>query len=187
MRLIVGISGTSGVIYGIRLLEELRKNRDVEIHLILTKAAETIIREETGLSKENVEALATHHYEIDCLTAPIASGSFRTDGMIVIPCSTKTLSGIAYGYSDNLLLRAADVTLKENRHLILVPRETPLSPIHLRNMLELSRIGVTILPAMPAFYHKPRTIDDMVNFVVGRALDILRIEHSLYQRWGMSL
>lgn len=182
MQLIVGISGTSGIIYGIRLLEILKK-KDVETHLVLTDIAESILREETSLHSSDVKALATYFYNIDDLTALISSGSFRTDGMIIIPCSMKTLSGIAHGYSENLLLRAADVTIKENRRLILVPRETPLSPIHLQNMLDLSRIGIIILPAMPAFYHKPNTIDDLVNFVVGRVLDILKIEHSLYRRW----
>lgn len=183
MRLIVGISGTSGIIYGIRLLEILKK-KDVETHLVLTDVVESILSEETSLSSSDVKSLATQCYDVNCLTAPIASGSFRTDGMIVIPCSMKTLSGIAHGYSENLLLRAADVTIKENRRLILVPRETPLSPIHLHNMLELSKIGVTILPAMPAFYHKPKTIDDLVDYVVGKVLDVLRIEHSLYRRWS---
>lgn len=180
----MGISGTSGVIYGIRLLEELRKKK-VETHLILTKACEQIIKEETNLSKDDVEALAAHHYDIDSFMAPIASGSFKTDGMVVTPCSMRTLSGIAHGYSENLLLRAADVTIKERRPLILVPRETPLSPIHLNNMLKLSRIGVTLLPAMPAFYHKPKSIDDIVNFIVGKVLDILEVDNSLYKRWGM--
>ena len=183
MRLVVGISGTSGVIYGLKLLEIL-KEKGVETHLVLTDIVENILREEVGLTISEVKSLAKYCYDIDCLTAPIASGSFRTDGMVVIPCSMKTLSGIAHGYSENLLLRAADVTIKERRCLILVPRETPLSPIHLQNMLELSKIGVTILPAMPAFYHNPKTIDDIISYVVGKVLDILNIEHTLYQRWG---
>jgi len=183
MRLVIGVSGTSGVIYGVRLLEVL-KEKNVETHLILTDVVESILREESNLSSRDVQALASNYYDVDCMTAPIASGSFMTDGMVVIPCSMKTLSGIAHGYSENLLLRAADVTIKENRRLILVPREMPLSPIHLQNMLELSRIGVTILPAMPAFYHKPKTINDLVDYVVGKVLDALKIEHSLYRRWG---
>ena len=183
MQLVIGISGTSGVIYGIKLLQVLKEKR-IETHLVLTDIVESILLKETSLTKNYLEMLATHYYDVRCMTAPIASGSFKTDGMVVIPCSMKTISGITHGYSENLLLRAADVTIKENRRLILVPRETPLSSIHLQNMLELSKIGVTILPAMPAFYHNPKTIDDLINYVVGKVLDILHIEHSLYNRWG---
>ena len=183
MRLIVGISGSSGIIYGIRLLEVLSERKDVEVYLIITRAAELILREESSKLKENVLKLAEHNYEPDKMEAPIASGSFPIDGMIVVPCSMKTLAGISSGYSENLLLRAADVTIKENRPLIIVPRETPLNPKHLENMLKLSRLGVTVLPAIPAFYHNPSTVEEIVDYVVGKILDILNIEHSLFERW----
>lgn len=185
MRLVVGISGASGVIYGIRLLEILKKRRDVEIFLIVTKAAEKIIKVETGLSLKKLTAMVNHHYDINDLSAPLLSGSFPFDKMIIIPCSMKTLSGIACGFSDNLLLRVADVALKEGRQLVLVPRETPLNPIHLENMLKLANMGVTILPAAPGFYIKPTSISDLVNYVVGKSLDVLGIKHDLYKRWQM--
>lgn len=183
MRLVVAVTGASGVVYGQRLLGVLRKKR-VETHLIVSKAAEKVIEHELKITKEELEKLASHVYNVNDLTAPIVSGSFKTDGMIIIPCSMKTLAGIAHGYSDNVILRAADVTLKEKRKLILVPRETPLSMVHLRNMLDLASQGVLILPAMPAYYHKPGKIDDLVNFVVGKALDLLGMEHELYRRWS---
>ncbi len=183
MRLVVGISGSSGIIYGIRLLEVLSERKDIEVYLIITRAAELILREELSKSKESVVKLAEHFYEPDEMDAPIASGSFSIDGMVVVPCSMKTLAGISSGYSENLLLRVADVTIKENRPLIIVPRETPLSPIHLENMLKLSRIGVTVLPAIPAFYHKPSMVGDIVDYVIGKILDALNIEHSLFKRW----
>ena len=182
MRLIVAITGASGVVYGKRLLELLRE-KSVENHLIISKAAEKVIEHELGMTKDDVEKLADHAYDIDDWSAPIVSGSFKTDGMIIIPCSMKTLAGIAHGYSDNLVLRAADVTLKEKRRLILVPRETPLNVVHLRNMLALAEQGVVVVPAMPAYYHKPKDIDGLVDFVVGKVLDLLGIEHTLYQRW----
>lgn len=183
MRLVVAITGASGAVYGKRLLEVFYE-KNVETHLIITNVAENIIRDELGLSKETIAKLATRSYANDNLTAPITSGSFKTDGMIIVPCSTKTLAGIAHGYSDNLVLRAADVTIKERRKLVLVLRETPLSPIHLKNMLYLARLGVVILPAAPAFYFKPRTIDDLANFIVGRILELFGIEHNLYKKWG---
>ena len=183
MRLIVGVSGSSGIIYGIRLLEVLSERNDIEVYLIITRAAELILREELSKLKENVVKLAEHNYEPDEMDAPIASGSFPIDGMVVVPCSMKTLAGISSGYSENLLLRAADVTIKENRPLIVVPRETPLNPIHLENMLKLSKLGVTVLPAIPAFYHNPSTVKEIVDYVVGKILDVLNIEHSLFERW----
>ena len=185
MRLTVAITGASGVVYGKRLLKVLRE-KNVETHLIISKAAEKVIKYELGRSKEDVEKLADHSYNVDDWSAPIVSGSFKTDGMIIIPCSMKTLAGIAHGYSDNLVLRAADVTLKEKRRLILVPRETPLNVVHLRNMLELAEQGVVIVPAVPAYYHKPKDIDDLVDFVVGKVLDLLGMEHTLYKRWAGS-
>ncbi len=183
LRLIVAITGASGVIYGKRLLEVLGESK-VEIYLIVSKAAESVIRHELGTTKKQLEKLAKHVYDVNDLSASLASGSFKTEGMIVIPCSMKTLAGIAHGYSDNLILRAADVALKEKRKLILVPRETPLSVVHLRNMLNLASQGVHILPAMPAFYHKPEKMEDLIDFVVGKALDLLGMEHELFKRWS---
>jgi len=180
--LIVAITGASGVVYGKRLLKVLRE-KNVETHLIISKAAEKVIEYELGMAKEDLEKLADHAYDVDDWSSPIVSGSFKTDGMIIIPCSMKTLAGIAHGYSDNLVLRAADVTLKEKRRLILVPRETPLNVVHLRNMLELAKQGVVIVPAMPAYYHKPKDIDDQVDFVVGKVSDLLEMKHTLYKRW----
>ncbi|UCB61248.1 MAG: UbiX family flavin prenyltransferase [Candidatus Bathyarchaeota archaeon] len=183
MRLIVAITGASGVVYGERLLRVMQKKR-VETHLIISKAAEEVIDHELKIKREELERLASHVYRADDLTAPIISGSFQTDGMIIIPCSMKTLAGITHGYSDNVILRAADVTLKEKRKLVLVPRETPLNMVHLRNMLDLASQGVRILPAMPAYYHEPGKIEDLVDFIVGKALDLLGIEHELFQRWS---
>lgn len=182
MRLIIAITGASGAVYGQRLLEKLQE-KNVETHLIISKAAEKVIKHELEMTKEDIEKLADHSYDMDDWNSPSVSGSFKTDGMIIIPCSMKTLAGIACGYSDNLVLRAADVTLKEKRRLILVPRETPLNVVHLRNMLALAEQGVAIVPAMPAYYHKPKDIDGVVDFVVGRVLDLLDLEHALYKRW----
>jgi len=182
VRLIVAITGASGVIYGKRLLEVLRE-KNVETHLIISRAAEKVIEHELEIAKGDLEELANYPYDVDDLSAPFVSGSFKTDGMIIIPCSMKTLAGIAHGYSDNLVLRAADVTLKEKRKLVLVPRETPFNVIHLRNMLALAEQGVVIVPAMPAYYHKPKGINDLVDFVVGKVLDLLGIDHTLYKRW----
>jgi len=183
LRLIVAITGASGVIYGKRLLEVLQ-NKKIETHLIISKAAEKIIEHELQAIKKDIEKLATHAYSVDDLTAPISSGSFKTDAMVIIPCSMKTLAGIAHGYAENLILRVADVMLKEKRKLILVPRETPLNVVHLRNMLELAKQGVAIVPAMPAYYHKPRNINDVVDHLVGKVLDCLEIEHTLFKRWA---
>lgn len=169
-RIIIGISGASGAILGTRILEELKNFDDIETHLVITKGGEITIKEETSYSLDDVKNLADVVYSVDDLSAPIASGSFDTLGMIVSPCSMKTLSAIASGYSENLLLRAADVTLKENRPLILLPRETPLSKIHIKNMLAAKDAGATILPPMLTFYNKPQTIDDMVNHIVGKTL-----------------
>jgi len=182
VRLIVGISGASGAIYGIRALEALR-GLGVETHLVLTDAGLETIRLETNLGKADVVRLATETHRLDDITSKIASGSYRTDGMLVIPCSMKTLAGIASGYSDNLLLRAADVTIKERRRLVLVVRETPLSLIHIENMATVTRAGAVVLPAMPAFYHKPKTVGALVDQVVGKALDMLGVEHRLTKRW----
>jgi len=183
VKLIVGISGASGVIYGVRFLEALHR-KNIETHLLLTPIAEKVLKQETNFKKQKLIELATYHYKINDLAAPISSGSFLTQGMVIIPCSMKTLAGISYGYSDNLLLRAADVNLKEKRTLIIVPRETPLRKVHLENMLRLANEGATILPAMPGFYYNPKTLDDVIDHIVGKVLDILRIEHNLYQRWN---
>ena len=182
MKLIVAITGASGVIYGKRLLEMLH-NKNIETHLVISQAAERIIEYELDMTEKAFENLAVHVYKVNDWNSPIVSGSFKTDGMVIVPCSMKTLAGIANGYSDNVILRAADVTLKEKRRLILVPRETPLNVIHLRNMLDLAKQGALIVPAMPAYYHKPKTIEALVDYVVGKVLDLLGIKHTLYKRW----
>jgi 4-hydroxy-3-polyprenylbenzoate decarboxylase len=182
MQLIVGISGASGVVYAVKLLKALN-DFEVTTHLIITTAAAETIKIETDLSTKEVISLASYSYDIDDITSPVSSGSFKIDGMVVVPCSMKTLSGIASGYSSNLLLRAADVTLKERRPLVLVPRETPLSLIHLDNLCKVARAGGIILPAMPGFYHKPKSVDEVVNHVVGKILDVFNFKHDLYKRW----
>jgi 4-hydroxy-3-polyprenylbenzoate decarboxylase len=185
MRLIVAITGASGAVYAKRLLEVLR-GKNVETHVIVSKAAENVIEHELEITKRDVEKLGDHAYDVEDLSAPMMSGSFKTDGMVIVPCSMKTLAAVAHGYSNNLILRAADVTLKEKRKLIIVPRETPLSAIHLSNMLELAKHGVMVVPATPAYYHKPKTVEDLVDFVVGKILELLGIEHTLYKRWRQS-
>lgn len=182
MVLIVGMSGGSGVIYGVRLLEVLKRLK-VEAHLVVSTAAQETLAIETNHKIRHVESLATHVYRFNDIAAAPASGTFRTQGMVVIPCSMKTLAGIASGYSDNLLLRAAEVTLKERRPLVLVPRETPLTTIHIENMLRVAQAGAIVLPAMPGFYDRPKTLDDLVNHVVGKVLDVLNIDHDLYGQW----
>lgn len=182
MRLIVAVTGASGVIYGKRLLEVLRE-KDVEIHLIVSEAARRVVRHELG-DELVLHSLAHKVYEPWDLDAPITSGSFQVKGMVIVPASMRTIAAISHGYGDNLITRAADVQLKERRPLILVPRETPLNTIHLENMTRLSRLGACILPAMPAFYHKPESIGKLVDFIVGKILDQLGIDHSLYLRWG---
>ena len=190
MRLVVGISGATGAIYAVRLLEVLKGVKDVETHVIPTEPAFRNLRLELGYTKKDIETLCTKIYDNSDVGAEPASGSFQTHGMVVIPCSMKTLAGIACGFTNNLLLRVADVTIKEGRRMVIVPRETPLSPIHLENMLKLSRIrNVIILPAMPAFYHKPKTLDDIVNHLVGKVLDALEIKwpKELFKRWKAGL
>lgn len=182
MRIIVAITGASGVLYAKRLLEELRARR-VEIHLILSETGRLVAEEELGRADE-LMALADKIYDPGNLRAPPTSGSFRVDGMVIIPASMKTVAAIAHGYSENLITRAADVQIKEGRSLIIVPRETPLNPIHLRNLLRLSILGVRIIPASPAFYYKPKRIDDLVNFIVGKILEQLGFEHNLYEPWN---
>ena len=182
-RLIVGLTGASGSIYGIRLLERLRE-AGVESHLVLSRWGARTLLHETAYSREQVEALADVTYAPADMGAAISSGSFRTDGMIVVPCSAKTLASIAHGVGENLVHRAADVVLKERRRLVLVVREAPLSDIHLENMLKLSRTGAVILPPMPAFYTHPRTLDDVVEHTVGRILDQFGIEMRGAPRWA---
>lgn len=182
MKIVVGITGASGVIYGIRLLEELKK-ADIETYLVISDIAKDIIEYETSYLVCNVEKLASYSYDEHDLNAIINSGSFKFDATIIIPSSMKTLSAISNGYGDNAITRVADVTLKERRTLIIVPRETPLRTIHLENMTNISREGGIILPAMPGFYHKPQTIDEQVNFIVGKIFDILNINNNLFTKW----
>jgi 4-hydroxy-3-polyprenylbenzoate decarboxylase len=182
MRLIIGITGATGAIYGVRLLQRLRE-LGAETHVVISKWGARTLLHETPYSKEQVEALADAAYAPGDMGAAISSGSFRVDGMIVAPCSAKTLGAIAHGVGDNLVHRAADVTLKERRRLVLAVREAPLSDIHLNNMLTLSRMGAVILPPMPAFYNHPRTIDDLVEHTVSRMLDQFGLETPGSVRW----
>ncbi|MFF2482159.1 UbiX family flavin prenyltransferase [Paenibacillus sp. NPDC058071] len=194
-RWVVGITGASGAIYGIRLIEELLRQSYI-VHLVITEAGWRVLKEELGfessrrqaaLEQRFGEAMAAgqlvFHPNAD-IGATIASGSFRVEGMVVAACSMGSLASIANGISDNLLTRAADVMLKEGRPLILVPRETPLHAIHLENMLKLARLGVRMIPAMPGFYYKPQSMDEMIDFLVGKVLDSMAVDHALYRRWG---
>lgn len=183
LKIVVGITGSSGVIYGIRFLQALSKLR-VETHLVLSKWARTNIEIETDEIIEEILKIVSYNYDETDMAAAISSGSFKTNGMVIIPCSMKTMSSIANGYDDNLISRAASVTIKENRKLVIVPRETPLSKIHLSNMLKLSEIGVIILPAMPGFYHKPKTIEDLIAHIIGKTLDQFEIKNEAFTRWG---
>ena len=183
MRLIVAITGSSGAIYGIRLLEALRETPKVEVHLILSRGGKLTAALETGRKAREIEKLAHHVHSDQDLAASIASGSFRTAGMIVAPCSMKTLSGIVHSYADNLVVRAADVVLKERRRLVLMPRETPLHLGHCRLLLQAAEMGAIVAPPIPAFYGKPKTIDDLINHSVGRVLDLFDIESKLVRRW----
>jgi 4-hydroxy-3-polyprenylbenzoate decarboxylase len=184
-RLTVGISGATGAIYGIRLLEVLAKS-NVETHLVITEAAQKTILMETDWKIEKVKSLAKVTYDIQDIGADIASGSFESEGMVIIPCSIKSLSAIANSFNVNILIRAADVAIKEKRKLILVVRETPLHKGHLTLMMNLAGMGVIILPPIPAFYHHPKTIDDLINHTVGKVLDLFGIDHHLFERWGSS-
>jgi flavin prenyltransferase len=183
IKIVVGITGSSGVIYGIRFLQALSK-LGIETHLVLSKWARTNIEIETDEIIEEILKIVSYNYDQTDMAAAISSGSFKTDGMVIIPCSMKTMSSIANGYDDNLISRAASVTIKENRKLVIVPRETPLSKIHLSNMLKLSEIGVIILPAMPGFYHKPKTIEDLIAHIIGKTLDQFEIKNDAFTRWG---
>jgi len=192
---IVAITGASGTIYGIRLVEVLI-GLDYRVYLMISGPAFTIINHEMGIKwqgsheREIEESIQRHfssrnirYFDEANFTAPVSSGSFITDGMFIVPCSMKTLSSIANGYANNLIERAADVTLKEGRRLIVSPRETPLSAIHLENMLKLARLGVRVIPPIPGFYHKPKDINEIIDFVVGKILDSMDIEHNLFNRW----
>jgi 4-hydroxy-3-polyprenylbenzoate decarboxylase len=194
-RYILAISGASGSAYGIRVLESLI--RKSEVHLIVSSQSFGIIQHETGIDwsgksdsviqekiRKHFSSRRIHYHNETNLAAPLSSGSFMTDGMLVVPCSMKTLSGIACGYANNLTERAADVTLKEGRPLLLAPREMPFSAIHLENMLKLARLGVKIAPPVPGFYQRPKKLDDIVDFVAGKILDSFSVEHNLFKRWS---
>jgi flavin prenyltransferase len=181
-RLIIGMTGSTGAIFGIRMLEALRTS-EVESHLIISKWAQRTIEHETSYTVEQVRALASVVHSQGDMGASISSGSFLTDGMVVIPCSVRTLAGIANGYGEHLVHRAADVVLKERRRLVLLVRETPLSEVHLENMLKLARMGVIIVPPVPAFYNHPQTVDDVVNHIVARVLDQFGIAAPFAKRW----
>jgi len=183
LKLIIGITGSTGAIYGIRMLEALKK-LNVETHLIMSEWAEKCISMETEYTIDYVKSLATNTSNEKNMASSVSSGTHRVDGMIIAPCTMKTLSAIANGYDNTLIARAAGVTIKESRKLILMARETPLSAIHLENMLKLSRLGVVILPPVTEFYTKPKSINDIVNHGVGKCLDQFNIEHDLYRRWG---
>lgn len=186
MRLVIAITGASGVIYGIRALEILKKLQ-VETHLILSEWGEKTIRIETDRTGDYARSLASKVYEDTNMAAPVSSGSFKMDGMAIVPCSMRTLASIANGLDDTLISRAGSVCIKEGRKVVIVPREAPLSKIHLENMSKLAGIhNIIIMPAMPGFYHRPQTMDDLINHVVGKILDQFGIDHGLFRRWGES-
>ncbi len=192
---VFALTGATGSIVGIRVLREVVKIS--EVHLVISSQSFPIIRQETGLDwygdtaedvqgkvRESLTSDNIHYYHEMDLAAPVSSGSFKTDGMFIVPCSMKTLSGIANGYTENLIQRTADVTIKEGRNLVISPREMPFSAIHLENMLKLARLGVKIAPPVMGFYHEPRTIEDMIDFAAGKMLDLMGIEHNIFKRWG---
>jgi len=183
-RIIVGITGATGVVYGIELLKQLRNNKGVETHLIISDSGKRNIALEANVTIKEIESMAHTVYNNDDLSGAPASGSFLTSGMIIAPCTIKTLSGIANSYSDSLLVRAADVTLKEKRRLVLLVRETPLHKGHLRLMSMAADMGAHILPPIPSFYHNPKTIEDIIHQTIGRVFDYFGIEHDLFKRWG---
>lgn len=183
-RLIIGISGASGIPIAIAVLKALQKAPDWSTSLVISNGGVKTIEQETSYSLPEVEALADEVHDIKNIGASIASGTYKTEGMIIVPCSMKTVAGIASGYSDNLLLRAADVVLKERRKLVLVARETPFNTIHLRNMLTLSEMGAIIMPPMQTYYNHPETIDDMVDHITGKILDVFDIEYQKFHRWN---
>lgn len=182
-KVVVGVTGGSGVIYGIRLLEVLKKHK-IETFLVVSPAAGITIKAETDHGVSYLEKLATKTFRFNDIAAPISSGSFLFDAMVVIPCSMHTLGALASGTADNLVTRAAEVTLKERRTLIVVPRETPMTLIHLENMVKIAHAGAIVVPAMPAFYHRPKSLDDIINHLVGKVLDLLAIKHDEFTRWN---
>lgn len=181
--ILIGITGASGILIADRLLQVL-KTQNIETGLIISKSAKQVILTETSLKLSDLEQLASKNYDIDDLSAPPSSGSHKIDAMIIVPCTMKTLAAIAHGFSDNLITRAADVTIKEKRKLILIVRESPLSPIHLENMLKLAKLGVVIAPPVPSYYIKPESVDELIDHTVGRILDQIGIESKI-KRWGM--
>ena len=183
-RIIVAISGASGAVYGVRLLQVLRDTPDIESHLVVSSAGWRNVQAEHGLQRADIEALAHHVHDVADVGASIASGSFPCSGMVVAPCSMRALAAIAHGLSDNLITRAADVVLKERRRLVLMVRESPLSLIHLRNMVSATEAGAIICPPIPAFYLRPQSVDDIVDFSVARVLDLLDVPHTLAARWN---
>ncbi len=187
-RIVIAITGATGAVYGVRLLQALQDlrrsgSRPVETHLVVSDAAVLTLHQETGLARRDVEAMAHVVHKSGDIGAAIASGSFQSDGMIIAPCSMKTLAAVAHGLSDNLIARAADVVLKERRRLVLMVRETPFNLAHLRNMTAVTEMGGIIFPPLPSFYHHPQSISDMVDHTVGRVLDLYGIEHALAPRW----
>ena len=182
MRVVVGITGASGSIYGLKLIETL-KNLGHEVFVVVTESGVDVIRHECDTTMEDIAAVADQIFDIHNIGAPIASGSFRADAMVIAPCSMNTCGSLANGITNNLLLRAADVMLKEGRELVIVPRETPMHAGHLENLLKLARLGAVILPASPGYYHRPDTIMDLVNMLVGKICDSLGIDNNLFQRW----
>jgi 4-hydroxy-3-polyprenylbenzoate decarboxylase len=182
VRIVIAITGASGAAYGVRTLEVLH-GHGVETELIISKTAQKILELETGRKVEDLRALSTRFYSEEDMLSPLSSGSYPTDGMVIVPCSMKTLACIANGISDNLIARAAEVTLKQERKLVVVPRETPLDQIHLENLLRLKAAGAIILPACPGFYHRPKSIQDLVDFMVGKILEALGLPHQLYRGW----
>jgi 4-hydroxy-3-polyprenylbenzoate decarboxylase len=183
-RIVVAITGATGAVYGVRLLEHLRATPGVETHLVVSDAATLTLHQETGLQRRDVEALAHVVHKNREIGASIASGSFASDGMVIAPCSMKTLAAVAHGLSDNLIARAADVVLKERRRLILMARETPLNLAHLRNMTAVTEMGGIVFPPLPSFYNRPATIEEMVDHSIARVLDLLGVENGLAPRWA---
>ena len=183
MRVTVGITGASGAVYALRLLQVLAEKKECEVHCVVSEQGANVMKHETGADVADLVGYVACMHDVRDMAAPIASGSFPMDSMVILPCSMKTLASVANGISDNLLLRAADVSLKEGRPLVLGVRETPLSSIHLKNMLELSRMGVKIVPLSPGFYHMPKTLESLVDMMVGRICDTLKIPSDLFERW----
>ncbi|MCE3603546.1 UbiX family flavin prenyltransferase [Massilia sp. P8910] len=183
-RLVVAITGATGAVYGVRLVQQLAATPGIETHLIVSDAAVLTLHQELGMQRREVEALAHVVHKNRDVGASIASGSFQSDGMVIAPCSMKTLAAVALGLSDNLIARAADVVLKERRRLVLMVRETPFNLAHLRNMTAVTEMGGVIFPPLPSFYHKPESIDEMVDHTVGRVMDLFGVEHALVPRWG---